>query len=313
MTSPRLAALAALLLGAGCAYVRQLPGGEVLADAAERNAGLVGENLVRAVQSGELSKTATFSMEQEHHLGKTVAASVVARLGGRTLAPEHAATLYVRRVGTIVALAAAELRDEASRPYPLQGYRFIPVEAGQANAVGAPGGFVAITTGLLRAARSEDELAAVLAHEVAHVQLGHTMQPVEAARRQERLTGVLLEGTSDVVHRFFGKVVSAGTDFVLDRGFGKKNELAADALAARILAEAGYDPGALAAFLGRLEGASAKGGFLSRHPPAAERVRALGPSPALARDAPEVRRARFDRAVRALGTLEPAAWSPKAD
>jgi predicted Zn-dependent protease len=292
--------LAVLLAAPGCAYVRELPGGDLLAAAAERNARQVGSNLVRAVESGELSQTATFTMEQEHHLGKTVAASVIARLGGRALPPEHAASVYVRRVGTVVALAAAELRDEESRPYPLKGYRFIPVESAAVNAVGAPSGFVTVTTGLLRAARSEDELAAVLAHEVAHVQLGHTMQPVEAARRQERLTGVLLEGTSDLVHAFFGKVVSAGTDFVLDRGFGKRNELGADALAARILAGAGYDPRALAAFLGRLEGPGAKGGFFARHPPAAERTAALAAVPG-ASPAPQVRVTRLSRAVATLG------------
>jgi predicted Zn-dependent protease len=172
------------------------------------------------------------------------------------------------------------------------------------NAAGAPGGFVSVTTGVLRAAASEDELAAVLAHEIAHVQLGHTMQPVEAARKQEQMTGVLLEGTSDLVHRFFGKVVDAGTDFVLDRGFGKKNELAADALAARILAAAGYDPGALAAFLSRLQGKAAAGGFLSRHPPASERVAALAAQPVAASTPPPaalaVRRKRFLAARSAL-------------
>jgi predicted Zn-dependent protease len=157
---------------------------------------------------------------------------------------------------------------------------------------------VVITTGLLRALRSEDELAAVLAHEVAHVQRGHTMQPVEAARRQEHLSEGLLAGTDSIVHAFFGKAVQAGTDFVLDRGFGKKNELAADAFAARILDEAGYDPSALRAYLGRLTGKSASGGFFSRHPPAAERVRAL--SRAASRPAPEVRTARFERAMAAL-------------
>ena len=201
-------------------------------------------------------------------------------------------------------VAAAELRDEANRPYPLKGYRFIPVESPAVNAVGAPSGLVAVTTGLLRAVRSEDELAAVLAHEVAHVQLGHTMQPVEAARRQERLTGVLLEGTSDLVHAFFGKVVTVGTDFVLDRGFGRANELGADALAVRVLAEAGYDPGALAAFLARLDvPGAATGGFLARHPPAAERVAALAAVPAVvpaAAPPPQVRVTRLSRAVAAI-------------
>lgn len=289
---------------AGCSTLRELPGGGLLADAAEKNARVVGANAVRAAASGELTQDATFTMEQEHHLGRTVAATVIARLGGQPLPPEHAASVYVRRVGAVVAFAAAELRDEGARPYPLKGFRFVVVPSREVNAVGAPGGFVVVTTGLLRAARTEDELAAVLAHEVAHVQLGHTMQPVEAARRQERLTGVLLDGTSDVVHRFFGRVVAAGTDFVVDRGFGKQNELAADALAARTLGEAGYDPAALPALLGRLEGPGAKGGFFSRHPPAAERVRALGPALASA-DGGERRKARFAAAVAALPADRP--------
>lgn len=296
-----LAALACLALSPGCAAIRQLPGGDLLADAAERDGNRIGANLVRAAATGELAKSATFTMRQEHHLGKTVAASIVARLGGAALAPEHPASVYVRSVGTVVALAAAELRDEESRPYPLRGYRFIPLDSPSVNAVGAPGGFVVVTAGLLRSVRSEDELAAVLAHEVAHVQLGHTMQPVEAARRQEQLTGVLLDGTSEVVHAFFGKVVSAGTDLALDRGFGKRNESAADALAVRILAEAGYDPSALPAFLGRLEGAAARGGFLSRHPPARERIEALGGAVPAAASVPEGRAGRLARAVASIG------------
>jgi predicted Zn-dependent protease len=157
---------------------------------------------------------------------------------------------------------------------------------------------VLVTTGLLRSVRSEDELAAILAHEVAHVQRGHTMQPVEAARRQEHLSEGLLKGTDQVVHAFFGKAVQAGTDFVLDRGFGKKNELAADAFAARILGAAGYDPAALRAYLERLTGRSASGGFFSRHPPAADRARALAGVPP--RPAPAVRTERLERVMMAL-------------
>jgi len=273
--SARNLALALAATSLGCAQLRSLPGGDLVAGAAEKNAGIVGENLARSVESGEFQKTATFTMEQEYYVGKTVCASVLSRMGGDVLPPTHPAAVYARRVGTALAFAAADLRDEDSRPYPMKGFLFIPARSEAVNAAGAPGGFVSVTTGVFRAARSEDELAAVLAHEIAHVQLGHTMQPIEAARKQEQMTGVLLEGTSSVVHAFFGKVVDAGTDFVLDRGFGKANELAADALAVRILAAAGYDPGALGVFLSRLAGQAAKGGFFSRHPPAAERVEAL--------------------------------------
>ncbi len=300
MTRLRLAALCTLAATSlGCAQLfRQLPVGGLIRDRLEQNAEVVGGNLVDMVASGEISKTAAFDMEQEHYLGKTVAASVLSRIDGKPLPADHPISLYLRDVGTLVAVTAAEERLEDDRPYPLKGYRFIPVVSSAQNAVGSPGGLVVITTGLLGALHSEDELAAILAHEVAHVQRGHTMQPVEAARRQEHLSEGLLRGTDQIVHAFFGKAVQAGTDFVLDRGFGKKNELAADAFAARILAQAGYDPSALRAYLGRLTGKSASGGFFSRHPPAAERVRALSGSPE--RAAPAVRTQRFEQAMLGL-------------
>ncbi|MGB8930171.1 MAG: M48 family metallopeptidase [Anaeromyxobacteraceae bacterium] len=299
----RLRALALLAVPAlftpGCArLLRDVPGGQLLGERLDQDAKVVGGNLLGMVASGEITKTAAFDMEQEHYLGKTVAASVIARIDGAALPPEHPVSAYLREVGTLVAVTAAEDRAEDDRPYPLKGYRFIPVVSAQQNAVGSPGGFVVVTTGLLRAVRSEDELAAILAHEVAHVQRGHTLQPIEAARRQEHLSEGLLKGTDSVVHAFFGKAVQAGTDFVLDRGFGKKNELAADAFAAKILDAAGYDPSALSGYLGRLSGKSASGGFFSRHPPAAERAKAL--SGAASRPAPAVRTARFVRAMAAL-------------
>lgn len=295
LAAASLAALGAL----GCAQLlREVPGGRLIGARLDQNAEVVGQNLFGMVASGEITKTAAFDMEQEHYLGKTVAASVLARVGGAALPADHPVSAYLREVGTMVAVTAAEDRVEDDRPYPLKGYRFIPVVSSAQNAVGSPGGFVVVTTGLLRAVRSEDELAAILAHEVAHVQRGHTMQPVEAARRQEHLSEGLLKGTDSIVHAFFGKAVQAGTDFVLDRGFGKKNELAADAFAARILDEAGYDPSALGAYLGRLTGKAASGGFFSRHPPAAERARAL--SRAASRPAPGVRTARFEKAMAAL-------------
>jgi len=80
------------------------------------------------------------------------------------------AARYLRNVGTVPALAAAELHGGDDRPYPLKGYRFIVVDTPEVNAVGMPGGFIAVTAGALRSLQGEGELAAVLAHEVAHVQ-----------------------------------------------------------------------------------------------------------------------------------------------
>lgn len=261
---------AAVLSLAACAEVSSLVkerGGE--------NLQKVGENVATGVATGEFSKSSSFTMEQEFYLGKTIAANALSRLGGRALQPEHPTARYLRDIGTALALAAAELRTGAKRPYPFKGYRFILANSTQVNAIGMPGGFVAVTTGAVKAVRSEDELAAILAHEIAHIQLGHAIAPVEKAREQEHITSTVLAGTDEVVHVFFGKVVNIGTDFVLDKGYGKTGELEADAFAARVLASVGYDPQALRRFLSRLEGKAAEGGFFSRHPPAADRAAAL--------------------------------------
>lgn len=304
MTRAHLVAAAALAVAlAACAQLKDLPGaaGQYVSDRGKENARKVAENTVDAASTGKLTRSATFSMEQEFYLGKTIAANVVARLGERGLPPEHPAARYVRDVGTVVALAAADGRVEDDRPYPFKGYRFLVVEAPQVNAVGTPGGFVIVTTGALRAVRSEDELAAIVAHEIAHVQRGHAMAPVERAREQEHITSTMLAGTDKVVHVFFGKVVTLGTDFVLDKGYGKANELEADAVARRTLERAGYDPAALSRFLARLTGKAAEGGFFDRHPPAVDRVKALGQGevvPAVARTDP--RAARFTERLAVL-------------
>ncbi|HET8542256.1 MAG TPA: hypothetical protein VFL83_20445 [Anaeromyxobacter sp.] len=95
-------------------------------------------------------------------------------------------------------------------------------------------------------------------------------------------------------------VFAPGTGLVLDRGVGGTSGLAAGAFAARIQPEAGYDSAALASVPGRRGGRSAQGGFPSRHPPAAERVAALGPV-ALAAAPPPARLTRLSRAVASLG------------
>jgi len=298
------AAVAVTLVLSACSSLKGIPGasaaGDYLTQKGVQSATKVGENAVTGALTGEFDKTASFTMEQEFYLGKTIAATVVSRVSPTALPPDHPAARYLRDVGTVVALAAAEQRTATDRPYPLKGYRFILVESPQVNAVGMPGGFVLVTTGALRAVQGEDELAAILAHEVAHVQRGHVLWPVERAREQEHMTSTLLAGTDPLVHAFFGKVVTLGADFVLDRGYGKANELAADAFATRILAGAGYDPSALARVLGRLEGTAAQGGFFSRHPPAADRVAALSAESYARVDPPKARTARFQAGVRTL-------------
>ena len=96
--------------------------------------------------------------------GRAVAANVIARYG---LDPDQARQDYVRKIGaSIVALS-----DHLHGNYG--GYHFAVLADPKPNGVSGPGGFVFITRGALDLCRSEDEVAGILAHELAHVAAKH--------------------------------------------------------------------------------------------------------------------------------------------
>lgn len=242
--------------------------------------------------AGELLGYPDFSMEQEYYIGRNIAANVLARLGSDKVLPDsHPLTIYVRKIAAMVVAGAEERREKDDRPHPLRDFHIYVVDIPEVNAVGMPSGYLAITTGALKAAKSEDEIAAVLSHEVAHVQKGHCIGPIRMARKEAQISESALSGTSPVVHELFTKAGKEVTDFALDKGFGSANEYEADAWGARYLDAAAYDVQALAAFISRLP---ASGGFATRHPLPADRVAHLGKVTAsLGKHDPAPRLARF--------------------
>src|SRR5262245_61776321 len=128
-----------------------------------------------------------YSPAEEHYIGRSVAAQILSQYsvhGDRSLQE------YVNLVGLSV-LAAPEPRKT------LTGYHFIVLEGQEVQAVSTPGGFVFLTEGAVRKAKDEDELAAVLAHEVAHVSLNHGIGAIKAATRKKSF-GLLAQGAGEV-------------------------------------------------------------------------------------------------------------------
>ena len=103
-----------------------------------------------------------FSPEQEYYLGRGVAAHAIATYG---LDPDEGTQAYVRKIGAALVEAAPRIRSTYG------GYHFAVLNSPTPNGMSGPGGYVLITRGALDLARSEDEVAAVLAHEIAHVSL----------------------------------------------------------------------------------------------------------------------------------------------
>ena len=139
------------------------------------------------------------------------------------------------------------------------------------NAANAGGGEYYITTGLLEKA-NDDQLRGVLAHEIAHDDLGHV------ARAQVLGAGlnigmVLLE---QIIPGSSAVTPIAGT--LIARGYSRREEYAADTHGVELLERAGYSPQTMERTLEwilRQEKQGGGGGFLSSHPATADRIAAL--------------------------------------
>ena len=152
------------------------------------------------------------------------------------------------------------------------------MNASEINAFSLPGGPMYVNRGLFEAARSEAELAGVLAHEMSHVALRHGTHQASKAYLSQAGLGILggLLGknggnTAKIVNAIGGLGLNAA--FLK---FGRDDEYQADQLGAEIMAGAGYNPVAMANFFGLLRSEQGRDPgklerFFSDHPPSADR------------------------------------------
>ncbi len=138
-------------------------------------------------------------------------------------------------------------------------FRFLLASSSDVNAFALPGGFVVVNAGLLREARSGDEIAAVLAHELSHVTLRHSTQ---------RLAASLGAGTALAV--VFGFVDLGAPAYTVAHLAGlryeRDQESEADRAGRALLRGAGISPLAMAVFFERLGSLARPPELLSTHP-----------------------------------------------
>ncbi len=148
---------------------------------------------------------------------------------------------------------------------PSQTFHFFLVKSREVNAFATLGGYVAVNAGLILLTRSEDELAGVMSHEIAHVTQNHVLRNVEAERKAQipivlaMLAAIALstQSHSDSSGNAVEAALASGSGLMAQMGinFTRDNETEADHLGIQTLARAGYDPVAMATFFQRMQAA----------------------------------------------------------
>lgn len=251
---------------------------------------------------GTMSRaTEEFTPEQEYYLGRAVAARLIQQY---PVLADDAANRYLNQVGQALSLCSRQ-------PYTYGGYHFLLLDSTEVNAFAAPDGLIFVTRGMVGLLSGESALAAVLAHEIAHVQGKDAVKAIKSSRMTEALTllgkdvaGQYSSGLpgSQLLDLFSGSVDDiVGT--MVAKGYSRNQEYAADATAKDILTSAGYDSRALDAVLRVMEKKIPSGasGFGSTHPSASDRLSSLNGGDFTLVQEPATRQRRFDAALGKYG------------
>jgi len=152
----------------------------------------------------------------------------------------------------------------ASSDQPRQDFTFFLLKERQINAFATLGGYIGMNAGLVLAAEREDEVASVLAHEIAHVTQDHVLRAVERAERDSVPIMLAMLGAIVAAQQAGGNssgdatmaAVAAGQGLMAQRmiDYTRANESEADRIGIQNLARAGYEPAAMADFFQTLQG-----------------------------------------------------------
>jgi predicted Zn-dependent protease len=190
------------------------------------------------------------SPEEEYYIGRSVAARILASY---KLLKDPEFTAYVNLAGQSIAL-------HSGMPFTFGGYHFAILDSKEINAFACPGGIIFITKGMINLAVNEDQLAAILAHEIAHINHKDGLGAIQSSRWTEALTVIGSEAAkqytpgevSKLLNIFEGSIDDVVKSLVTS-GYSKSQEYAADESALVYLKAAGYNPSALKNVLQNLQ------------------------------------------------------------
>jgi hypothetical protein len=235
----------------------------------------------------------SYSIEQDVQLGQEAAAEVRRQY---PLLNDEQIDSYVDRVGRdLVDAIPSDLQHPEFR------YTFDVVNLKEINAFALPGGPMFLNRGMLDAARTDGEVAGVMAHELSHVILRHgTAQATKGQKFQ--IGSVIGQIAGAIVGGRTGSVISQGSQFALGATFlkySREYEREADLMGAQLMARAGYDPRQMADMFRTIErqGGSSGPEWLSDHPNPGNRYEAIN------QEAASLQVARGESPVREIASI----------
>ena len=164
---------------------------------------------------------------------------------------------WLRRTGNRLAAASDQ---------PRQSFTFFMMRDRSINAFATLGGYIGVNVGLVLTAETEDEVAAVLAHEIVHVTQDHVLRSVERAQRDSvptllaMLGAIALAASSDSTSSGDAGMAAIASiqGLALQRqiDYTRSNESEADRIGMRTLARSGYDVHAMASMFERMQAVS---------------------------------------------------------
>jgi len=183
--------------------------------------------------------------------------------------------LFDRHLSDYVNGVGQTLAAVSQRPDVWAGYRFIVYRSSGLGAYCMPGGFVLVSTGLLKTCSSEDQLAAVLGHELGHARYRHPLEALKdkmVARAKQDLVAFIGSRSKSGLIKLFSIAAIINWENQLCN-YSKTQELEADVYSTWLMRSAGYSPLEMLSILKKIPGGRSK--YSRLHPTIRQRLQAV--------------------------------------
>ena len=213
------------------------------------------------------SAHALLSVEKEKEMGRRLVLQIEKEL---EIIRDPTVQQYVERIGKRI---VAEI---GATPYE---FRYYVVKSPDPNAFAVPGGHIFLASGLIIMASSEDEVAGVVGHEIAHIKARHIAQRIERAKKLNLASLAAILAGAIVGGKAAGAIMagSAAASQSLALKYGRDDESEADEFGFQYVTDAGYDGWGLVSFLKKIHRMSFHSpgtppSYLSTHPGTEDRI-----------------------------------------